>query len=500
MNEILRALGTHAAKRPKATALRGPDLALNYGEAQRAVGHLADTLSRGGIRALGLMLEENSPAWAIADLAALQAGIPLTPLPAFFSAGQLRHAMGDAGLDTILADRPERLSALLGNGPDACVDLPGKTGHLFRLESGGTGGRFPAGVAKVTYTSGTTGQPKGVMLDAAALERVALSLAEASRACPQDRHVSVLPLATLLENIGGVYVPLLAGAQSILVPLASVGLTGSSGLDPARLALALYRRKATTTILVPQMLHALLAALRAGSPVPPSLRFVAVGGAPVPEGTLLEAAACGLPVFQGYGLSECASVVAVNAPDGNRVGSVGKPLPHARVRIAEDGEVLVGGSLFRGYLGAPPPPDGGFHPTGDLGYLDDDGYLHLIGRKKHIFINSFGRNVSPDWVESELARQPAIAQAVVFGEGRPWNAAVVVPRPLPGRDWRESVDLAVAQANSALPDYARIGAWIPATEPFSPANGLLTANGRLRRNAVWAAYRKIIDQLYLEGE
>lgn len=500
MNEILRALHRHARTQPGAIALKGAQVTLDYAEAGKAVNRLADTFSQSGTKSLGLLLEENSPPWAVADLAAMQAGIPVVPLPGVFSDSQLRHAIRNAGIDGILTDQPERLLALLGKNPNTPIGLPGKTGHLFRLPVCGETRLLPPGVSKLTYTSGTTGQPKGVMLGETALERVTLSLAEASQAGPRDRHVSVLPLSTLLENIGGVYVPLLSGAQSILLPLSQVGLIGSSGINPALLAQALHSQGATSTIFVPQLLSALLFALRAGAPLPSSFRFAAVGGAPVSKGLLLEAAAVGLPVFQGYGLSECASVVALNTPDSNRPGSAGKPLPHVRIRIADDGEILVGGTLYQGYLGDAPPGADAFHPTGDLGHLDDDGHLHLIGRKKHIFINAFGRNVSPDWVESELTRHPAIAQAAVFGEGRPWNTAVIVPRALPGADPHGAVSQAIALANAELPDYARIGPWIPAAEPFSPANGLLTPNGRLRRSAILAAYQETIEQLYQRRE
>jgi long-subunit acyl-CoA synthetase (AMP-forming) len=127
-----------------------------------------------------------------------------------------------------------------------------------------------------------------------------------------------------------------------------------------------------------------------------------------------------------------------------------------------------------------------------LGRLDADGFLHVEGRRKHVLITSFGRNVAPEWPEAELLAGAALAQAAVFGEGRPQLCAVLVPAPA-------ASDAAIAEqvgaANARLPDYARIGQWVRAETPFAPRNGLATANGRVRRDAVWERYRERFDAL-----
>jgi long-chain acyl-CoA synthetase len=187
-------------------------------------------------------------------------------------------------------------------------------------------------------------------------------------------------------------------------------------------------------------------------------------------------------------------VVALNTEEARRPGSVGKPLPHARLRFAEDGEILVAGATLLGYTGsAKVHQDGDYWPTGDLGRLDDDGYLHITGRKKNVFITSFGRNVMPEWVERELTLHPAIAQAAVFGEARPWNTAVIVSRAPAA-----AVEAAIAEANRMLPDYAQVRHWLPATAPFTPQNGQLTPNGRLRRDNILDVYGPAIHALYEE--
>ncbi len=197
-------------------------------------------------------------------------------------------------------------------------------------------------------------------------------------------------------------------------------------------------------------------------------------------------------MFQGYGLSECASVVALNRPDANRPGSVGQPLPHVRLRLAADGEVLVGGVEFAGYLGEPDSATDEV-ATGDLGEFDADGYLYLRGRKKHQFSLASGRNVDPGWIEAELTQGGPIAQAYVQGEGARHLVALLWPRQpeLPDAVLAEQI----ARLNSELPDYARIGAWRRLTEPFTSANGLLTATGRLRRDAIQAHHAALLSDL-----
>ena len=497
---IIEALIQRSKEQPDSPALVGNPHALTYRELAAAIEQLSVQLRAIPAKAIALALD-NSPLWAALDLAGLNIGRPVIPLPFFFSAEQIAHSIRDAGIDCILTDQPEqyhKIFAAAGIEIDTVLahTLDSQTFSEIRLRNIAIK-TLPAGTIKVTYTSGTTGHPKGVCLSADTLRQVASSLLVATHGKPDDHHVSVLPLSTLLENLAGIYVPLLAGATCHLLPLAEAGLSGSTGLDVKKMLAALIRCRATTTILTPQLLHAMVAAIEAGHPVPQQLRFVAVGGAPVAMRLLQRAETLGIPIFEGYGLSECTSVVALNTESERCVGSVGKPLAHAQVRFAEDGEILVAGATLLGYTGEALVQPGEFWPTGDIGHLDEQGFLHLTGRKKNIFITSFGRNVSPEWVERELTLHPAIAQAAVFGEARPWNVAVIVPRG----NTPEAIDAvyhAVAEANSVLPDYAQVKCWLPAQAPFLPQNGQLTANGRLKHGEIWRLYQTSIEQLYKE--
>ena len=491
MSRILDAVHRYARVAPAAPALRGPRGVISYATLASEIDALAGSLRSSGARVMALQLD-NGPAWAIADLAALAGGQVVVPLPGFFTDAQLAHAMSDAGVDTLLTDDPERVrrvaGARLALAEEGTLVVAGETLSLLRFVR--READLPAGTAKVTYTSGTTGEPKGVCLDLAAQEQVAASLLARVGEGAVARHLTLLPLATLLENVAGLYLPLLAGGCCTLAPLARVGMRGASGVDGELLRAALYSHAATSAILIPQMLHALTQT----SGALPAARFLAVGGAPVAPRLLDQARANRLPVFEGYGLSECASVVSVNAPCADRPGSVGRPLDHVRVRIAPDGEVLVAGARLLGYQGDKFPAIGDeFLPSGDLGRLDPDGFLFLTGRKKNMFITAFGRNVAPEWVERELTLHPAIGQVAVFGEARPWNAAVIVARV--GATAAQVRD-AVRSANQNLPDYAQVTDWVLADAPFSVANGQFTGTGRPRRASIWSHYQARLDALY----
>lgn len=479
MSDAFDALRSKLVRHGARPALRGEGEEISYARLLEAIAERRGVLEAVGARRVALALD-NGPQWALWDLALLAGGQVCVPLPGFFSPTQQMHVLDSAGIDTLIVD-PAAASATLFAG-----FVPVAPGILQRTPLQLPA--LPAGTAKITYTSGSTGQPKGVCLSAAAQLAVAHSVAQIGEGGAVERHLGVLPLATLLENIAGLYAGLLAGARVELLPMRTIGFSGGGGFDPARFLQTLHAHRPHSLILLPQMLLALVGAAEQGHALPAGLRFVAVGGGQVSPRLLQRAEALGLPVYEGYGLSECASVVCLNTPSARRIGTVGRPLPHAGVRIGDDGEVQVRGARMLGYLGEAPPDAlaaEAWLGTGDLGHFDD-GFLVLHGRRKHQFITAYGRNVNPEWVEAELVQQGPIAQAWVHGEARPENLAVLVPRRADCSD--VELEAAVAAANAGLPDYARAHRWLRAEAPFTPANGLLTANGRLRRAALAAHY------------
>lgn len=497
-NDLLQAISRNS---PDQIALRGTDSSLTYAELNTAVSHQAEmwaaqTAASTTKHPTMALAVENHPAWIVLDLAALACNRPLVPLPFFFSPAQWLHAMQNAGVSILVTDQPQLFEPLITTNilTSSQFELAGKTLTQFTLRNFDQV-TLPHHTAKITYTSGTTGNPKGVCLSNDNMLNVAKAIATATEVSSADTHLSVLPLATLLENVAGVYATLLAGASCFLLPNHEIGLSGATGLDIKKLLATLKHTQASTAIFTPELLHALVVCIEAGADASDYLRFLAVGGASVSPALLERAIKLKIPVYEGYGLSECASVVALNVPLDNKIGTVGKPLPHINVSFTEEQEIVVNGNAYLGYVGQEQAPLNSVH-TGDIGELDKDGYLIITGRKKNIFITSFGRNVSPEWVERELKITPCIAQAALFGEAKPWNVAVIVPRQA-ATD--EQVEDAIQTLNARLPDYARISRWVRADAPFSTKNQQLTPNGRNRRDVILQHYQNQINALY-EGK
>lgn len=488
----------HVANRPHQLALVGLNASLNYQELATAIEQLGEQLLKWESKhdapfRLALALD-NSPAWVVVDIACLNSNIVCIPLPHFFSDSQLQHAMQDGGANILITDQIARFLPLLpSHTTTAIIEIAGQSLHLLTWHTE----HQATSTTKITYTSGTTGQPKGVCLDQLAMYQVAVSIAELVKIKPEHQHLCVLPLATLLENVAGVYACLVAGATVHLYPAEMIGFKGNHTAIEL-LHQAIINSQAQTLILIPELLKGLVQCYAQGVAVPAQLRFIAVGGAHVPPDLLKQAQALGLPVYQGYGLSESASVVTLNTPKANRLGSVGKPLPHIKMRLAQDGEIWIKGSNYLGYTTQALQTDAdGYIATGDIGHCDESGFWYISGRKKNIFITSFGRNVSPEWVESELTHLPSIAQACLFGEAKPFNTALILPKADVSK---AQIELDIALLNSRLPDYAQVGAWIPISSPFTPNNGQMTPNGRLKRDAIWEHYQSDIELRYKTKE
>lgn len=473
-------LAHHAATQPDAVALDTPEGVLGYRQLWQQVSDLAGRLGTLGVARVGLA-GDNTLGWVLADLACRLAGVVCVPIPPFFSPQQVNHLVNKAGLQVML--KPAVVDGVqdeFGWLNPWLVAMPLATGPGLTA--------MPEGTGKVTFTSGSTGTPKGVCLAHAQMDATVAALADRLVNLGIQRHLCLLPLATLLENIAGVYLPLTLGATVVLRPLAELGFNGASALDEAMLAAALRKTRPDSLILVPELAMALLAIVSRGEVSAAGFRFLAVGGARVSPVLLELAQAMGVPLYEGYGLSECGSVVALNSPGVACPGTVGQPLSHVRVTIAAGGEIEVWGSGFLGYLGETPRAPGSVR-TGDLGVLQADGYLRVHGRAKNLIITSYGRNISPEWLESELLPVLRAQQVVVFGDGEPHPSALVYL----GRDSDPgSIIQVVTMLNRRLPGYARLQRLCLLEHPLSRADGHLTANGRPRRQAINADLAQLL--------
>ncbi len=423
---------------------------------------------------------DNSLAWVIADLALLELPVKVVPVPTFFSSDQIRHLLITANIQWVIGEYSEVERFKKQHQPDSKVSIISLMSAEVNLGClachcvvDSTESAAITSYEKVTFTSGSTGSPKGVHLSLNTLEVTAYTIAQQLQSLAIGSSLCVLPLSTLLENVAGVYAALYSGVTVHCRSLSALGFVGVSEFNIAQFLQQLLLVKPEAMILVPQLLFALTMAAEKGLPLPATFKFIAVGGGKVAPQLLERAEAIGLPVYEGYGLSECCSVVSLNLPGQRKIGSVGKPLPHVELTI-ENGEILVRDPQSETWI-----------QTGDMGSVDSDGYLYVSGRKKNIVITAYGRNVNPEWVEAELATQLAIGQAAVFGEAMERLAAVLTPRS--GFTWQQLQE-AVASVNQRLPDYAKIHQLIPTTTPFSLRNGQLTANGRIRREAIEQAY------------
>ncbi|CAN5164241.1 hypothetical protein BH11PSE5_BH11PSE5_26880 [soil metagenome] len=460
MIEMIDAIRAHGMQHPGSIAIDNGTTALTGWIA------LEEAVARSASR-LRALFSGNAPvavdmdhglAACIVDLALLKAEIPALPLPSFFSSEQRQHAMQSSGAcGLIRGDIAQRdgWSAMLLNHTPAAI---------------------PAGTAKISFTSGSTGTPKGICLSAAHMTAVARSVVGYVGDAHAGRHLALLPPGILLENVAGFYATMLAGGTYVVLSQAATGLANPFSPDFTAMARIIQDKRITSLILVPEYLAGLVAVMAHSGIRLPDLTLVAVGGAHVSPVLIDKALAVGLPIRQGYGMTECASVVTLERPREQQRGSVGFSIGCNALRLADDGEILIEGPTCLGRIGE--PASTGPFQTGDIGRIDAAGRLWIEGRKSNLIITSFGRNISPEWVESLLLEQSTIAQAMVHGDGEASLSALIVPR---NRD--ADIVAAVAAANARLPDYGRIGDWrlVP---PFTPKNGQLTGNGRLRRDKI----------------
>lgn len=397
MHQVFDAMAMQAKRRPNAIAFRDDREALSRldlaGRVYRLAAHLRSAPSTIGIDL------PNGVDYVVADLATTLTGRRVVPLPSFFSDEQRQHIIIDADIGAVIGFGDRKTGSL------PLIDPRTDLGPPITYEGGAD---------RVIYTSGSSGKPKGVIVGDRQLSASIEGLMDAVQPTKADRHLSVLPFAQLLEQIAGIFLPILSGVESVITPCTTSALFGG---PTSLIALAFDEAKPTTSLLVPALLNAWIADLKSrGRRAPKELRFVAIGGAPIAPHLIEEATALGIPAHEGYGLSECCAVVALNRPGENASGTVGRPLKGIDVSI-DDGEIVVTGpTVMDHYLGVPPidlgPVSKTAWRTGDLGHFSG-GNLVIEGRKDALLITPTGRNISPEWIEKRLLSLPMIACAAL---------------------------------------------------------------------------------------
>jgi long-chain acyl-CoA synthetase len=558
-------------------AARGEWVGYSWTEVARRVAQW-----RAALRAEGLpagariaVLLPNSLEHVCVDQAALAEGLVPVPLHVIDSPESLAYVLADSGASLLCIDSAERWAALSGfesRLPQLrrVVPLTGApAGAMVRsapewLAAGTAGpgesnpGHDESALAAIVYTSGTTGRPKGVMLthrNVLANVRALLTVLPVSEA---DTFLSFLPLSHTLERTCGYYLPMAAGATvafarsipalmedlqticpTVLVSVpriyeraysALLEQVGRRALTRAALSLAVRlgwrhfeRAQRKPSAARPMLLERLLDS-RVGAPLRARfggrVRAAVTGGAAIPEPVARTFLALGLPLLQGYGMTESAPVVSCNVPEDNDPSSVGRALPGVEVRLGERDELLVRGpNVMPGYWQRPEETaqaldaDGWLH-TGDQARLKD-GRIYISGRIKDIIVTSTGEKIAPVDIEAAIEVDPAFEQALVIGEGRPYLAALVVLNRSAwkreaaslGLDPEDSASLRspralewalerIAAAVRAWPRYAhpRV-AWLT-LDPWTVGAGLLTPTLKLKRNALATRFAGEIAELY----
>jgi long-subunit acyl-CoA synthetase (AMP-forming) len=472
MRQLFDSMKRHASEAGDLLAVSDRYGQLSRGELFARVTALAADL-KGQPRTIGVYAP-NGLGWVIAQLACALAGKIVVPLPTFFSPMQLGHVVRDASVELILVSEQTAALAVQSGAPTHMIDVHRSGADLPDAIDG---------FGQIIYTSGSTGQPKGVRHQSGQIAWSAAALGTATAASATDTYLSVLPLPLLLETLCSIFIPTLLGAYVHF----DTGLAEQVGRgDASGIAKAFEIHRPTMSVLVPQLLKHWVAELQgSGQFAPSSLRFVAVGGAPVPRQVANAAWRLGIPVHEGYGLSECCSVVAVNRPKERRPGTVGQPLSGLSVSI-DDGEIVVDGpSITDGYLGQGPAK----RPwrTGDLGEIDQDGFVTVHGRKDSLLVTSFGRNVSPEWIETMLLADPRIALCTVAGHGEPHLTVLLIPSPQ-GAAWfakatRADILELLSDRCSDAPEYGVPRAYVIVSLEQALKSQLLS-NGRPVRKAI----------------
>ncbi len=523
------------------------------------------------------IFSENRPEWHIVDFACQLIGAPTVPLyPAlgprqvgfmlrnsgcrwvFYSGGAKRHLLHDLG--PTLTSRP----TLVSFDGDA-VDSGGTSITRLMGEGAARIGEVPIerfrgrveeqDLASLIYTSGATGDPKGVMLSHRNLISNVLACGEIFDLSPEDLAVSLLPLSHgfqrtvdhlcfyrgvpihYLPSIDEMPAALRRERPTVLAAVPAVyervylrarelaGLKGSIGRGIFQWAITAGMRRATAErggfvgpLLALQRKLADILVLRGiRRQFGGRLRLPISGGSPISREVSNFFEAVGTPLFEGYGLTETSPVLASSAPQQHRPGSVGKALSTVELKVAEDGEIMAKGpGVMKGYWANPRATaeslDGsGWLHTGDVGRIDQSGYVFITDRKQDFILTAGGQRIAPQPIEQRLTSHRLLTQAVVVGDGRPHLAALLVPdfdhlqvefagetavEIIEHPEVLKLVGEAIGEVNAELSEAERVLRWRLLERPLSVEKGELTHTSKLRRRVVTQRFADQIAALY----
>jgi long-chain acyl-CoA synthetase len=404
-----------------------------------------------------VQISENRYEWILADLAIQMAGAIHVPIHAPLTGVQIAWQIRHSGARVVLLSGPQqaaKLAALGGDCPagitwlsfDGCDEVlaGGQVVPFFEIQDAADMAKgidaacqarkaIAAGnLATILYTSGTTGEPKGVMLTQGNLASNACATVEAFSYEPEDVRVNFLPLSHIFARTCDLYCWLVEGSRMAVAESRETVIADCQAVKPTHLNGVPHFYDKVYRVLGEKGVQQQPGAVRAA--LGGAIRRCCAGGAALPDYLYDYYHSQGVPLLQGYGLSESSPVITLSTVTSTRLGSCGKAIGGVEVRIAPDGEILTRGPhVMPGYYENPQATaevlKGGWLSTGDLGRLDDDGFLYITGRKKELIVTLGGKNIAPVFLESLLTQDPLILQAMIVGDNRPYLSALIVPNP-----------------------------------------------------------------------
>ncbi|MEQ1641854.1 MAG: AMP-dependent synthetase/ligase [Pyrinomonadaceae bacterium] len=483
-----------------------------------ACAFLAKGLTKGASVAI---LAGNIPEWSICDIATIAAGGVGVGIYPTSSAEQCEYVINHSDAEFVIVDTAAQLKKVKSLGSPkvkkiVCIEDGGfrdflsfgrsnRVEFLPQIEATATQANSDD-TAIMVYTSGTTGQPKGAMLSHSYILNSVESLRRSVPIFDTDVAISYLPGCHVAERISGIYNRLYNGTPAYFVE------------DLSKLYESMLEIKPTVFASLPRFFEKIHAAVvgRKGAENVTSqdvkdafggnVRLLTSGGAPLPLEIADFFKRHDLPILQAYGLTEniCG---AFNTVTEHKFGTVGKAMPMCEIKIASDGEILIKSEMmFSGYYKEPEKTSemfdsDGWLKTGDLGELDEDGFLKITGRKKEIIVLSSGKNVAPALVENYVKESHLISHCFLFGDGHSYCVALITLNRLEakGLDWenvKALIDAIVEEANARVSGPEKIKKYVILDEDFSADRDEITPTMKLKRNVVAANYIEVLEKLY----
>ncbi|MBI3272259.1 MAG: AMP-binding protein [Planctomycetes bacterium] len=483
------------------------------------------------------LLAPNSARWVAADLAILAEGAVSVPLYARQEARELAEMLKDCGAALLLVADAELEAAVKAAWPEACRTV--RFDDLFAANAAATRPPHaigPADPVTIIYTSGTSGEPKGVVLTRANVDFMLPRTAEALKALTggrgsEDKVFHFLPfcfagsrimlwtqlhrgnpirlstdLTKLAEEMGAADPHYYLNVPAVLERIRN-GVT-EKVRERGGLGFALYnaaqealrRVRAGRSGIADKLILAVARSMvfsKIKRTIGPSLEFLVCGSAPLAEDTQRWFEMLGVPVYQVYGLTETTAIVTMDRPGAAEPGRVGYALPGCEAKLTDDGElVLRGPNVFSGYWNRPDATaatirDGWLH-TGDQAEVDRNGNWKIVGRLKNLLKPESGHYVAPEPIEDKIRQAcEGIDHVLLVGHGRAFLSAIVT-----GRADEQAVARAVEDVNADLPHYKRVRKFYLSKEAFTVENGLLTANQKMRRQVIEEHFKHALEELY----